>query len=241
VLTGKDDYRLTSHFTGDEAAQTVSKYDEIETDYVGAAATVGFSYTVSQVVTAGLVVETPTYLQTEQFFDVDTSLDIDLELRDRGISDYSVTRPFSFGFGLTGAFEHLSLTTDLHYTDWSQLDFDYDNAALNETPELLFILDNLKEVLSWHFGAEYLFPAQGVNLRAGYFVDPLPVDGQFIESQRKYFTMGAGFLLDRIMTVDLAYVHGGYELRDQWREAGPDVVFADQKTRRLFVTFAYRI
>jgi hypothetical protein len=59
----------------------------------------------------------------------------------------------------------------------------------------------------------------------------------FIETQRQYFTLGAGFLIDRVMTIDLAYVHGGYELRD----SDPGSSFADYSTRRFFITFAYRI
>jgi hypothetical protein len=125
----------------------------------------------------------------------------------------------------------------MHYSDWSQLDLDYDDPTLSETEETEFILDNLKESLSLHIGAEYLFPDQGVTVRAGYFRDPLPIDERFIESERQYVTFGAGFLIDRVMTLDLAYVHGGYELRDM----SPGTYFSDYKVRRLFATFAYRI
>jgi len=154
-----------------------------------------------------------------------------------GTANYTLTRPFSFGFGLSGEFNRLTLAGDLHYSDWSQLDIKYDDASLNNTPELQFIQDNLKETFGWNLGAEYLFPAQGINLRAGYFVDPLPIDSRFIESQRKYLTLGVGLLIDRVMTLDLAYVYGGYKLRD----TDPGNSFAEYRTRRVFVTFGYRI
>ena len=129
------------------------------------------------------------------------------------------------------------LVGDLRYTDWSQLDIDYDDPALSEGEELEFILDNLKEAVSVHVGAEYLFPDQGVTLRGGYFFDPLPIDGGFIDSDRQYFTLGAGFLIDRVMTIDLAYVQGGYKLRDF--DSGS--FFADYDVKRIYATFAYRI
>lgn len=257
LLRGSNDYRWSGVyaelFTGDtmETFLFVGEDQTIAIDYLGISATAGISFSVSDQVRAGLTIETPTYLRAEETatldilyeYDTTTASYIgDIFVYDSSfldLADYTVIRPFTFGFGLAGSFDRLNLVGDLRYTDWSQLDFDYDDAALDadESDILRFINENLTEVVSLHLGIEYLFPEHGLALRAGYFRDPLPVASEFIESQRQYFTAGFGFLIDRIMTIDFAYVHGGYELRD----GKPGSFFSKYKTRRLFLTFGYRV
>ena len=146
---------------------------------------------------------------------------------------------FVFGFGMAGTFDRANVAADFRYTDWTQMDFNYDSPDLDadENATLRFIQDELRDVMSIQLGGEYLFPEQGLTIRAGYFRDPLPVDKKFIEKQRQYLTAGLGFLIDRVMTLDLAYVHGGYELRND----DPGTYNAEYKTRRVFATFGYRI
>jgi len=266
LLTGRDEYRFngTSDFSIYDPQSNATVTDPFTQtdqsngiDFAGVSATAGLTYTLSSTLTAGLTVETPQYLTAEEsgtaeeaawwILDTLSSAYVwERQLYDSVFptaSNYTVVRPFTFGFGLAGTFGHLNAAGDLHFTDWSQTDFSYDNADLDpvlqadEAATLRFIQDDLKEALSWHLGAEYLFPEQGLTLRAGYFRDPLPVDSRFIESQRQYVTAGVGFLIDRVMTLDLAYVHGGYELRND----DPGTYFAKYKTRRVFVTFGYRI
>jgi len=239
LLTGKDKFGMTSQLVGLDASQTITELHDIDIDYVGAGADAGLNYSFSPVWTAGLVVSTPTYLSAEEHSvrDLDTAFSNYIWNTEDAISNYALTRPFSFGLGLSGQFERILVVGDMHYTDWSQLDINYDDPSLSEGQDTEFILDNLKEAVSLHVGAEFLFPEQGVTVRAGYFLDPLPIDGKFIDSNRQYFTAGAGFLIDRVMTLDLAYVHGGYKLRD----FDPGSYFSDYKVNRIFATFAYRI
>lgn len=238
LLTGNDRYRWDSR---DATTDNVISEDQlIKLDYVGIAATGGVSFNISRSVSAGLTVETPTLLNVDEqaTLEIDT-LFSDFVWFDESFSSYTVTRPFVFGFGGAGTFSRFNLAADFRYTDWTQMDFNYDSPDLDaaENATLRFIQDELSDVLSIQLGGEYLFPEQGVSLRAGYFRDPLPVDERFIEKQRQYFTAGLGFLIDRVMTLDLAYVHGGYELRND----DPGTYNAEYKTRRVFATFGYRI
>lgn len=238
LLTGKDEYRWESR---DATIDNVISEDQlIEIDYVGVSAMGGISFNVSPTLSAGLTIETPTLLDAEEnaLYAID-SLFSDYIFEYPSYSAYNVTRPFVFGFGMAGSFGQANLAADFRYTDWTQMDFDYDNPDLDaeENDALRFIQDELSEVVSIQLGGEYLLPEQGLTLRAGYFRDPLPVDDRFIEKQRQYITAGVGFLIDRVMTLDLAYVHGGYELRDD----DPGTYNAEYKTRRLFATFGYRI
>lgn len=243
LLTGKDEYRWESRDATNPIVLTTED-QLIEIDYVGVSAIGGVSFNVSPTLSAGLTIETPTLLDAEETSTLVTSLDtltsdFIWDFVDEGYAAYNVTRPFVFGFGMAGSFGQANLAADFRYTDWTQMDFDYDNPDLDaeENDAIRFIQDELSEVVSIQLGGEYLLPEQGLTLRAGYFRDPLPVDDRFIEKQRQYITAGVGFLIDRVMTLDLAYVHGGYELRDD----DPGTYNAEYKTRRLFATFGYRI
>jgi hypothetical protein len=238
LLTGKDEYRWDSR---DATVSNIITEDQlIEIDYVGVSAAGGVSFNVSPSLSAGLTIETPTILNADEtsLLVVDTLLS-DYFFEYASFSTYNVTRPFVFGFGMAGSFSRANLAADFRYTDWTQMDFDYDDPALDadENDAVRFIQDELSEVVSIQLGGEFLFPEQGMTVRAGYFRDPLPVDEKYIEKQRQYITAGIGFLIDRVMTLDLAYVHGGYELRNE----DPGTYNAEYKTRRLFATFGYRI
>ena len=238
LLTGGDDYRW--HRDDLTLDDPVSEDQTINISYVGVAATGGISYALSKDVTAGLTIETPTWIAADEksSYEVDTASSA-FTWVDDATSSYSITRPFVFGLGLAGTFDRFNLAADMRYTDWTQMGFSYDSPDLDaaENATLRFIQDDLKEVVSLQLGGEYLFPEQGLSLRAGYFRDPLPVDSKFIEKERQYFTAGIGLLIDRIMTLDVAYVHGGYKLRD----TDPGTYTADYKTRRVYATFGYRI
>lgn len=238
LLTGSDEYRWDSR---DATIDNVITEDQlIEIDYVGVSAAGGISFNVSPTLAAGLTIETPTLLNAEEtsLYAID-SLFSDYIFEYPSYSTYNVTRPFVFGFGMAGSFSRANLAADFRYTDWTQMDFDYDSPDLDadENDALRFIQDELSEVVSIQLGGEFLLPAQGMTVRAGFFRDPLPVDDKHIEKQRQYITAGLGFLIDRVMTLDIAYVHGGYELRNE----DPGTYNAEYKTRRLFATFGYRI
>ncbi len=238
LLTGGDDYRW--HSDDLTLSDPVSEDQLIKISYVGVAATGGISYALSKNMTAGLTIETPTWIAADEnsSLEVDTASSAFTWVDESSVS-YSVTRPFVFGLGLAGTFDRFNLAADMRYTDWTQMGFNYDSPGLDaaENATLRFIQDDLKEVVSLQLGAEYLIPAQGLSLRAGYFRDPLPVDSKFIEKERQYVTAGVGFLIDRVMTLDVAYVHGGFKLRD----TDPGMYTAEYKTRRLYATFGYRI
>jgi len=86
-------------------------------------------------------------------------------------------------------------------------------------------------------GAEYVLPGPGVSLRAGFFTDPLPIPSDYIDEDRKYFTFGVGFLVDQVMSIDLAAVIGGYTIAYK----DPLPYTEEYQTRRIFLTMAYRI
>ncbi len=79
-----------------------------------------------------------------------------------------------------------------------------------------------RNVVRYHLGAEWQVPVIALDLRAGYYTDPLPFVGPrdpdvspgpanpriHIAQDRRYITAGAGLLLDRVVRVDVAWTHG---------------------------------
>jgi long-subunit fatty acid transport protein len=146
-------------------------------------------------------------------------------------AEYKISLPFSLGLGVGLNFGNLLLAGDVNYTDWTQMEYKrlWDMAEANR-----IIRDSYTDALRWHVGAEYLFPAIGTTLRAGYYQNPLPYKSMWIKEDRDYFTGGIGFLIDEVMTVDLAWVYGSWELNDFESELAEKYT-----TNQIFLTTAY--
>lgn len=265
VLSGGDEFRgdgqsSISRFyeSPDRYVDTISVFEQSgDINYLGLAGTAGLRWNVSEQVGFGLTVESPTYLAAEEttvlsryFYEITDTVNSAFfwekflaESTTVFIPNYNLTRPLAVGVGACVSMRQFNIAVDLRYMDWTQLGFNYDNPDLDpgleedESRILRFIQDEMSDVLSVATGVEYILPQYGLSFRAGYLRDPVPVNARYIEKQRQYVTAGVGFLIDRIMTLDIAYVHGGYELRDD----DPGTYNAEYKTRRLFATFGYRI
>jgi hypothetical protein len=58
-----------------------------------------------------------------------------------------------------------------------------------------------------------------------------------VKKDRSFFTTGIGFLIDQVMTLDIAWAHGTWEIQD-FLTFG---MIEKYTTDRLFVSFAYRL
>ncbi len=192
--------------------------------------------------TIGAVIESPTYGSIEDVsrlvvIDIYDTLHSDYywewAYEDSGYAEYNLLHPLSFGLGMGFSYRQLNLAVDLKYTDWSQVEFiDEFTNSWNA-----FIQQDYREVVSVRLGAEYVLPKSGISLRAGYFIDPLPFPSDYISKNRKYTTFGIGFLIEEIMTIDIAAVLGGYTLVNNEQPPCTE----RYETRIAFVTIAYRI
>lgn len=148
-----------------------------------------------------------------------------------GSPEYKISLPFSMGVGIALNFSNLLLAGDLNYADWTQMEYKRlaDMAEANR-----MIKDSYTDAIRWHLGAEYLFPTIGTTLRVGYYQNPLPYKSTWIKKDRNYFTAGFGFLIDQVMTLDLAWVHGSWEVNDF------GIGLAEKySTNQIFLTTAY--
>lgn len=134
--------------------------------------------------------------------------------------------PWAFNFGIAYTQKMFVIAADVNYMDWSET-FTPD-PELNE--EQLY-----DEVLRLRVGGEFIVPNSPMRLRAGFYTDPLAYQGTKINDDRAYFTCGAGFILDRVFTIDLAYVGGSWERFNQ--DHG---YLAETTSSRFFLTGSYR-
>jgi long-subunit fatty acid transport protein len=211
--------------------------DAIKDKYTGFNLKFGVQIQPNKFLVLGGTIETPvTYTIEEDWsFLTDTVFyrpDYDwVSWEESGSSEYKFTLPFSFGFGVALNFNNLLLAGDLNYADWTQMEY----KKLDVRAEANRVIKKTyKEVLRWHLGAEYLIPKIGTSFRLGYFQNPFPYKSQWTKSDRHYFTGGVGLLIDQVMTVDLALVHGSWEFNNFSTDLA-----SKYSTNQIFLTTAY--
>ncbi len=208
----------------------------ITADYTGVSAKVGMSYNPSRNLSLGLTVESPIS------FAIDGE-SLELDQASPPMYEYELRHPFSFGAGVSYRFQRINFALDAHYTDWTQMEYtEYSDLAFNDR----LINVYYRETVKINAGVEYLLPFAGAKVRAGYIHDPLPYADFLVEDDRGFVTIGAGFLIDRVMTVDIAYVHGSYEFARPYPDENDNVSiletpFEKYSINKIFVTTAFRL
>ncbi len=158
---------------------------------------------------------------------------------------YELALPFEFGVGASAeALPGLTLAGSLHLAEWSQSEYKGADDANNSFET------QYRDVLRYHFGVEYQVPVVALDLRAGYFVDPVPFVGPHdldsddppirIEEDRRFITLGAGILLDEAMQIDIAWVRGAFKQVEEYSvESSDNVLSEDYAINRLVVGVGY--
>jgi long-subunit fatty acid transport protein len=202
--------------------------------YSGWNGKLGFSVQPNKYLSLGAVIDFPTKFSIDQdySFSLD-SLDMpsgkNFPYDTTELGHYDLTHPYSFGVGTALSFKYFTLAGDVYYTDWSQMEGKgVDNKLIKE---------NYQEVVRWHLGAEVVMPEFSTKFRVGYYVDPIPFKTVYLDTDRRYFTLGAGFLIDQVMTLDISWNHGFHEFRDSRKDFVKEAYTAD----KIFVGLAYRL
>ncbi len=240
--SGKHEFNLKSDLYQAGAYDPLSQL--LSYKYSGIGAKLGVALQLSRHLGIGITVESPTSLNVKQ----DARL-IENGTETYGYAEYDIKKPFAFASGLIARFDNFTGMADLNYIDWSQLEYG-DNPQMEIDYNSQF-KDYYREVLSLKMGAEYVFPALGLSLRGGYFNNPLPfkdIEENGIKTydakSRQGYSFGIGFLVDQMMTIDIAYVHGSYE-NDYYRNAianfNNSVLLTENVSYdRIYLTGAYR-
>ena len=162
---------------------------------------------------------------------------------------YELALPFEFGVGASAeALPGLTLAGSLHLAEWSQSEYKgADDYGLRADTSFE---TQYRDVLRYHFGVEYQVPVVALDLRAGYFVDPVPFIGPRnpgsddppirIEEDRRFITFGAGILIDEAMQIDIAWVRGAFKQVEEYSsELSDNVLSEDYAINRLVVGVGY--
>ncbi len=168
--------------------------------------------------------------------------------------DYRLSLPMEFTVG--ASYEPISgllLAASAHYAEWTQASYkrqDQDDFRSNQ-----FFDKQYRNVTRYHLGAEWRVPVIAAELRAGYYSDPLPFVGPRdpewspdpqenpeidIQQDRRFFTAGAGLLLDQVLQLDVAWTRGSFEQIEGYEPDGRPRLTENHTITRLIASVAYR-
>lgn len=222
-LTGSGRYIFTS--TSDD-------------DYSGVGVKLGAMIRPNRYVTLGATVDFPTtytvkqdWRVTEEYLSYSPHPDY-ARITEPGYYEYKLSVPYSLGAGMALNIDQLLLAFDVNFTDWAQMEY---RSPLGLEEENRALRENYTDVLRYHAGAEIFLPRISGKLRGGYYYDPIPFRTANVDRERHFITGGAGFLIDRVVTLDFAYVRGLWKVKD------PDLLTLEEyKTDRFLLSAAYR-
>jgi long-subunit fatty acid transport protein len=209
-----DDYDVSDTYTD------VHIEERYNADVSGFRATVGGLFYVSEQLSVGLAVDTP----TSYVFDGSSTTRTELvttvpessSVAEWGVlfSD-EVTVPFAFRAG--AAYTPVDLVVigaDVSYSDWSEMDYAGRITETDEGDGTLQRLTLYEEKLGFALGAEVSVPSWPLRVRGGYAYRPVAYNGLEVTTDRSYFTLGAGVLIDTVLSIDVAWMSGSYERAD---------------------------
>ncbi|MEE9441857.1 MAG: hypothetical protein V3V99_04245 [candidate division Zixibacteria bacterium] len=234
VYSGEDKFTYDYTWVDETLGESGGYVNRFEDSYIGVTLKGGLLARPNKNFTFGLVVESPLEWQVEQ-----TYIDED-GIRD--VIEYDLLRPFIIGSGISYRMNQLRFTGEIEYIDWSQLSYD-DNPGMEiENDSLNFYY---RDVLNLRGGVEYELPKRGLAFRAGLFSQPLAYEDDFIESDRKGFTLGFGWLIDKVLLLEAAYVKGSFERNYTAPNAFYTVIdnntaIAKDDFQRIYFTLSYR-
>jgi len=222
---GKDNYTWLYEKIID---QFFIRYDDaIKDRYSGFNLKLGVRTQPNKFLTVGATIESPVTFTIKEDWLQATNGELD-----NGNSEYKITLPFSLGTGMALNLNNLTIAGDINFTDWTQMEYKRleDIADANRQ-----IQDTYKATLRYHLGAEFLVPRISTTLRAGFFRNPLPFKAEWVKKDREFFTTGVGFLIDQVMTLDIAWAYGSWELKN----FTPGLT-EKYTVNQIFVSTAYR-
>jgi long-subunit fatty acid transport protein len=161
---------------------------------------------------------------------------------------YRLSLPFELGLGGSVVpVDGLLLAASLHLAEWEQSQYKDSEGNDNGLRTASDFERQYRNVARYHLGVEWQVPVVALDLRAGYYRDPLPFVGPrdpkrsvgadnpeiAIEQDRRFYTLGAGLLVDEVIQVDLAWNRGRYEQTEGAQSEGGAI-------NRVFAGVSYR-
>lgn len=227
----------------------ISHQNTIDTELSGANLKGGVLFRMGMVRLAGTLSTPVTYKveenwssQVDTLYDADAGLD-DIGISDRGFWEYKVKSPYTFTGGASIKILNLTVSGDLEYNDWSQVQYkatlDEDDSEVETN---LLIKENYRETTRIHLGAEFELPLTGLSFRAGYFNDPSIYADASEDENKEFYSAGVGYLVDKQARLDVTYVRGTWQSPGFGLPGSLDVdqYVEDITVNKVFVSLAFR-
>jgi long-subunit fatty acid transport protein len=234
IYDGTDSW--TSFF---DSTSTIDNYmldyeHSIEDEYAGISGKLGITYAANNNLNLSGIIGFPSSITVDQLSDEYISDNQGNYDEYHGSASYRYTLPFWFGAGAAVRHMGFTLTGDISYTDYTQLEYRSGLANMRALSRL--VKENYTDVVTYRIGAEYHIEQAGIRLRGGYYQEPIGFTARPIETEPHFFTLGAGFVIDRAVNVDLAFLTGSWERDD------PDIGSEEKyNVNRFMVTISYRM
>ena len=260
--TGGEDFEATFREQDRDDIFTFDRFtteNTLNTDISGFNVKAGGLFRMGRLMRLGLAVSTPITFKVEEswssseetLFDDSTFEDF----VDEGVFDYKIRSPWTFSAGGSVDLLNFVFSGDLEYNDWSQIEYiseppfddpDLPGEPLSVTKANRLIEDNYRATLRTRLGAEFTLPLTGISFRAGYFRDPSIRQDRDTDEDKQFLSAGVGFLVDKQVKLDLAFVHGFWKNFNSELEVpgGETDIFEyveDIKVNKVFVTLAFRL
>ncbi len=245
-----------------------TREDNLDNEISGFNVKLGALYRINQMLKFGATITTPvTYKVKEDWSLLEEITDDDGylvdEYSDEGAFEYKIRSPWTFSTGASVSLLNFVFAGDLEFIDWSQIEYKSEppvegiseNQANREIRENY--QSNAKKVLGFSFpvnnprirlGAEFTLPLTGLSFRAGYFRDPSIYKNASLDEDKQFYSAGLGFLLDKQIKLDIAYVHGfwkrfnsGLDIYDSDRLTDVGDYVEEIKVNKLLVSLAFRL
>ena len=240
-LSGSYKYELSLDANDTEDIDELTSFsygDTIDTNSFGVEGKIGLLARVGKRVRLGMTIDIPLDFSADEYWFQNSYYLYDDGTDESFVADgffpYDISRPVRFGAGIAAAIiPGVIVSADALYTDWTQTEY-------NEPPSDDVSNEDFKEdyrdTVQLRFGAEFTIPRSGVRLRVGYLRDPLPYtpEGREIDTERQFITAGIGMMLDRALSLDIAYMRGF------WAESDAGVIAREQDSNHIFLSTGYR-
>lgn len=243
LLSGSYNYGLKLDASDTEKLDPDIKYfsyrDTINTDYFGIQCKLGLMAQVIDPIKVGLSIDVPLDFSADEYWTQDSYFTYEDDKEEseynEGTVSYDISRPFRFSAGVSlHPMQGSTIAVNAQYIDWTQTK--YSEPPSEDVSNEDFIND-YRAVLKIGIGAELEIPNSGIKLRAGYMRDPLPYTpaGNEIMTERQFVTVGLGFAMEDILSVDLAYMRGFWKESMQFGN-----VVKDRTSNRFLISTSYR-
>lgn len=209
-------YQRTFLYTASDAYGVSDDYSsyrleiDSEADVAGLGFKLGSLFYLTEQLAAGATVTLPTALSfsgTESERRMTTGA---VENDETVVTTFEdeLTLPFTFGVGASWSPVDLVMVgCDYQYTNWSEMEYE-GRVYLGDQTERR---DAYEATHDLNVGVEVTVPEMPVRVRGGYMSRPVAYQGLTIDTDRSYWTLGAGILIDTVFAIDVAYLAATHE------------------------------